>query len=1376
MKWYYNLRLSTKLFSGFITVALLAVIIGVIGIRNIYENNADDTMVYEKITAPLATLQDMTCSYLQIRINVRDMVLDPEESKTTAKIKTIKELLAKIDADALSLEKTIFTMEGRSHFENFTDAWQGYKTELGKLLDVAAQGKDDDVKVLMKGGVHTYGISAYDGLNQLVDAKVKQAKLKSESNRKEGETTARFMIIFTVIGAFLAVAIGFFIRRNVKSQLGGDPLDVVAIAHKVAAGDLEMEIDIKGQRDDSLIVAMSTMVDTIRMLVTDAELLTQAAVSGKLASRADASRHQGEFQKIVIGFNETLDAIIGPLNVAAEYVDRISKGDIPPKITENYQGDFNEVKLNLNNCIDNINALITDGDGLAQAAIEGKLSSRANAGRHQGDFRKIIAGFNDTLDAIIYPLNMAAEYVDRISKGEIPPKIRDSYRGDFNEIKLNLNNCIDNITLLVTDADLQAQAAVAGRLESRVELSRHQGDYRKIMSGFNDTLDAVIGPLNVAAEYVDRISKGDIPPKITAEYGGDFNEIKLNLNNCIDNINALIVDADHQTAAALAGNLTKRTDPSRHLGDFQRIVVGFNETLDAVIGPLSVAAEYVDRISKGDIPPKITAEYRGDFNKIKLNLNNCINNVNALVADSTMLSRAAVAGKLAIRADEAKHSGDFRKIVRGVNATVDRLVGLLDTMPTPSMIIDNDFTITYMNEIAAKIGGKTPSEVMGTKCYDHFKTSDCRTEKCACQRAISDGKVSFGETDAHPSGGVDLDVTYTAVPLRNEAGEIIGAFEIVTDQTEMKKALRLSAKITEYQDNETQKLVGSLGKLAKGDTDFTVVTEPADQDTQQVKQAYDSIAAAVNTCVTVVNTLVADVNHLAQTAVEGKLTNRADPSRHQGDYKKIVVGFNSTLDAIIRPLNMAAEYVDRISKGDMPEKITAEYRGDFNEIKINLNNCIENITLLITDVNRQAQSAVAGRLASRVDASRHQGDYRKIVAGFNETLDAIITPLNMAAEYVDRISDGDMPPLITAAYQGEFNGIKNNLNELIKAMNLITAGARELSQGNLMVEFRQRSSNDELLQALSAMVRQLTSVVGEVKSAADNVAAGSREMSSGAETFSQGASQQAAAAEEASSSMEQMTSNIRQNADNAQQTDKIAVLASEDAKAGGVAVAETVAAMREIAGRISIVEEIARQTNMLALNAAIEAARAGEHGKGFAVVASEVRKLAERSQLAAREISELSASSVEVAERAGLMLGKIVPDIQRTAELVQEINASSREQDSGAGQINKALQQLDQVIQQNASAAEEMASTAEELSSQAEQLQQAVGFFKIAGGDANHHPAGKSARSGREMHKPVRKLAANFIPPKSIVYGRGAEKSPGHDFSMTAVDYHEGEF
>ena len=277
------------------------------------------------------------------------------------------------------------------------------------------------------------------------------------------------------------------------------------------------------------------------------------------------------------------------------------------------------------------------------------------------------------------------------------------------------------------------------------------------------------------------------------------------------------------------------------------------------------------------------------------------------------------------------------------------------------------------------------------------------------------------------------------------------------------------------------------------------------------------------------------------------------------------------------------------------------------------------------------------------------------------------------------------------------------------------AFAKSVAAGDLTqkLDIDQKDEVGQLAAALNTMIDNVKEVVANVQSAADNVASGSQELSATSEEMSQGSTEQAAAAEEASSAMEQMAANIRQNADNAAQTEKIAGKSAEDAKKGGESVAKTLAAMKEIAGKITIIEEIARQTNLLALNAAIEAARAGEHGKGFAVVAAEVRKLAERSQHAAAEISELSGSSVEVAEQAGKMLAQMVPDIQRTAELVQEISAAGKEQDTGAEQVNQAIMQLDQVIQQNASASEEMASTSEELSSQAGQLQDTIAFFKV---------------------------------------------------------------
>jgi len=280
--------------------------------------------------------------------------------------------------------------------------------------------------------------------------------------------------------------------------------------------------------------------------------------------------------------------------------------------------------------------------------------------------------------------------------------------------------------------------------------------------------------------------------------------------------------------------------------------------------------------------------------------------------------------------------------------------------------------------------------------------------------------------------------------------------------------------------------------------------------------------------------------------------------------------------------------------------------------------------------------------------------------------------------------------------------------------------ARSMSQGDFTrsLEIDQRDEVGTLAKALNEMVGRLREVVAQVQAATDNVASGSEELSATAFSLSQGATEQAASVEEVSSSMEEMAANIRRNADNARETEDLSEKVSRDAEASGEAVDQAMTAMKHIAEKITVIEEIARQTNLLALNAAIEAARAGEHGKGFAVVAAEVRKLAERSGVAAAEISELSASTVLVADKAGRMLQQLVPDIRRTAGLVQDISSSSDEMTAGANQISKAMSQLDQVIQLNASASEEMASTSEELSSQGEQLQQAMSFFVVDSDEA----------------------------------------------------------
>ena len=848
--------------------------------------------------------------------------------------------------------------------------------------------------------------------------------------------------------------------------------------------------------------------DKMKNLSTDVAMLVKAAVEGKLATRADATKHEGEYREIVEGINQILDSVIGPLNVAAEYVDRISKGDIPPRITDSYNGDFNEIKNNLNQCIDAVNSLVADANTLEMAAIEGKLATRADVAKHHGDYQKIVAGVNNTLDAVIGPLNVAAEYVDRISKGDIPPTITDSYNGDFNEIKNNLNSCVNIMNNLLSEANEVIKAAADGQLDKRANTDLFKGGWKELVDGVNAIVTNIVNPLMVTADYVDKVSKGVIPPAITDEYKGQYNVIKNNLNAVVKMMNELLAETDKIIRAAADGELDKRANADLFLGGWNKLVAGVNDTITNIVNPLMVTADYVDNVAKGVIPPTITQEYKGQYNVIK-------NNLNAVVK--------------------------------------------------------------MMNELLA----------------------------------------------------------------------------------------------------ETDKII--------------------------------------------------------RAAADGELDKRANADLFLGGWNKLVAGVNDTITNIVNPLMVTADYVDKVSKGIIPPTITDVYKGQYNVIKNNLNAVVKMMNELLAETDKIIRAAADGELDKRANADLFLGGWNKLVAGVNDTIVNIVNPLMVTADYVDKISKGIIPPKISVEYKGQYNIIKNNLHMLIDAMNEVTSVAEEIADGNLLVKVKERSAEDKLMQTLSTMVIKLTEVAANIQEASEQVASGSQEMSSSSEQMSQGATEQSSSVEEVSSSMEQMSSNIKQNADNAQQTEKIALKAAGDAKEGGNAVAETVHAMKDIAGKITIIEEIARQTNLLALNAAIEAARAGEHGKGFAVVAAEVRKLAERSQTAAGEISKLSSSSVQIAEKAGDMLQKIVPDIQKTAELVQEINAASGEQNSGAEQINKAIQQLDQVIQQNASAAEEMSSTSEELAGQAQQLQSTIAFFRI--GENGHKSKAKHVAHKDVSHK-----------------------------------------
>jgi methyl-accepting chemotaxis protein len=393
---------------------------------------------------------------------------------------------------------------------------------------------------------------------------------------------------------------------------------------------------------------------------------------------------------------------------------------------------------------------------------------------------------------------------------------------------------------------------------------------------------------------------------------------------------------------------------------------------------------------------------------------------------------------------------------------------------------------------------------------------------------------------------------------------------------------------------------------------------------------------------------------------------------------------------------------------------------------------------------KKAEEIIAGeKLSEKLESTKYvQHTIRDLAHSVDERLTDLVKikekDAEAAAASSNKLYDDSRAVMIAFAVGGVLIGLFLGFfisRSITKPLNDAVKVANQLADGDLTarIDITSKDETGQLLAAMKAMVDKLGQVIGEVRGAATALSSASEEVSATAQSMSQGTSEQAASVEETSASVEQMSASINQNTENAKVTDGMAAKAAKEADEGGDAVRETVEAMKSIAEKISIIDDIAYQTNLLALNAAIEAARAGEHGKGFAVVAAEVRKLAERSQVAAQEIGEVAQGSVGLAEKAGKLLDEIVPSIKKTSDLVQEISAASEEQSSGAGQINNAMEQLNKVTQQSASSSEELAATAEEMSSQAEQLQQLMGFFKM------------------EMDSAIRKVVAKKATPQEPV-------------------------
>jgi methyl-accepting chemotaxis protein len=650
---------------------------------------------------------------------------------------------------------------------------------------------------------------------------------------------------------------------------------------------------------------------------------------------------------------------------------------------------------------------------------------------------------------------------------------------------------------------------------------------------------------------------------------------------------ALSAQAGKLTDAVNRGDLWYRGSPELVLPEFRSIIAGMNETVEAFTVPIRINLENVAAMAEGRVPKRVEAELHGELEITQTGWNGLIDTIAQRNADTERLHQAALAGQLDVRIDTSRYAGYNGKLLDNINQMLDAFTG----------------------------------------------------------------------------------------PLR------------VTSE--------------------------HLTRIARGDVPARI--------TGDYRGEYAHIMENLNGCIDAVNALVADAGRLAEAGAQGKLSVRADASRHQGDFRKIVDGFNRSLDAVVGPLGAAVQCVAAISSGDIPARIDAAWAGDFELLKQSLNGCIEAVNRLVEDAGRLAKGAVAGDLAARADAERHEGDFRRIVDGFNQTLEAVTAPVQEASRVLAQLSERDLRARMEGDYQGDHAAMKRSLNATAEALHAALA---------------------------------------QVAQASEQVTGASQQIASSSHAVASGASEQASSLEETSASLDAVAAITRRATESAQRANDLARAARTAAQDGAASAEQMTGAMALIRQSaqgtsqiIRDINDIAFQTNLLALNAAVEAARAGEAGRGFAVVAEEVRSLALRAKEAATKTEALIRQSVEQADHGeatargmSSKLSDIVAGVGQASDLVSEIAAAAKEQASGIEQVRAAVGEMEKVVQQNAASAEESSSAASELNGQAEELAAMIGAFRLqADADAAGRAPSGSAPAIRS------RTASRSLPASSRV-------------------------
>lgn len=707
-----NMRIKNKLILSFLLIGLFSTIVGAFGLGAIFKTNENTNDIYSGHFIPTTYLFGIQANLMQINNNYDLMLYEKDIMQTEKRMKEIDGWL-KENAELLKQYEGVKTTESDELYSLLKKDLQACDTIMEQMKVFLSANRISEAMNLAPN-FH----SKINLVNKDIQNLINEETEIAHASLEESQNT--FMIsLFTIVGIALiclalAFTIGTFIAKRLSKpivalasaaeQLALGKADITVeteskdeigdlvssfrkmtmnirenaeAAQKIAQGNLDIEI-IPQSEEDVLGLSMQSVVLTLKDLVDESEEMTVAALTGDLSHRGNSAQFYGGYHDIIEGFNQTLEAVILPLNTSAEYLKRISRGDIPEPISEEYQGDFNEIKESLNTCITAVKEMIADVDMLSIAATNGRLKLRADSTKHEGDFKKIVSGFNQTLDAVIEPLYVAAEYIEKIGKGEIPQEITDIYQGDFNELKNSINACIIGLGTLTEGNKILSEM-------SKNDFTGHMcenglGIYREMAVSINNVTNQV----NEITQIINHVAVGSLEDLEYLKSIGQRceNDVLIpSITLMIETLNGLVEETHGLTQYAIEGDLSKRACVDDFSGEYRKVIEGINQTMDAVIEPIEGASYVLKQMAAGNLHVLMEGDYRGDHAEIKNAMNETLTNLLNYIGEISGVLTEIGRGNLNVSITQA-YNGDFVEIKDSLNdiiATLNQVMGQINT-------------------------------------------------------------------------------------------------------------------------------------------------------------------------------------------------------------------------------------------------------------------------------------------------------------------------------------------------------------------------------------------------------------------------------------------------------------------------------------------------------------------------------------------------------------------------------------------------------------------------------------------------------------------------------------------------------------------------